>query len=86
VDLEGRIIKLRGGKTGARVVPLSRAAVELLVAAKPAASSPEEYVCPGQNAGAPFIRTSHKHMCISPWSLRPVGNGTIGRVLEDAPG
>ena len=55
VDLESRVIRLRGGKTGARIVPLGRAAVDLLAAARPAAFSPEDYVCPGQNAGAPFI-------------------------------
>jgi integrase len=55
VDLEARVIRLRGGKTGARIVPLGRAAVELLAGAKPGAASPEDYVCPGQNAGAPFI-------------------------------
>lgn len=36
-------------------MPLGRAAVDLLAPAKPAASSPEDYVCPGQNARAPFI-------------------------------
>jgi integrase len=55
VDLEARVIRLRGGKTGARVVPLGRAAVELLAAARPAGARPEDYVCPGQNDGAPII-------------------------------
>lgn len=55
VDLEARVIRLRGGKTGARVVPLGRAAVELLAAARPVEALPEDYVCPGQNEGSPFI-------------------------------
>jgi integrase len=55
VDLDSRIIRLRGGKTGARVVPLGLAAVELLMAAKPADAKPENYVCPGVKAGAPFV-------------------------------
>jgi integrase len=55
VDLENRVIRLRGGKTGARVVPLGRAAVELLAATKPAEVDPTDYVCPGENEGAPFI-------------------------------
>jgi len=29
--------------------------VDLLVAAKPAAASPDDYVCPGQRPDAPFI-------------------------------
>jgi integrase len=57
VDLEARVIRLRGGKSGARVVPLGRAAVDLLVKAKPADASPEDYVCPGQKAG----RAIHRH-------------------------
>jgi integrase len=55
VDLELRIIRLRGGKTGARVVPLGLAAVELLTSTKPADAQPEDYVCPGERPGAPFI-------------------------------
>jgi integrase len=55
VDFAGRIIRLRGGKTGARAVPLSLAAVELLASARPADSLPSDYVCPGERPGAPFI-------------------------------
>jgi integrase len=55
VDLEARVIRLRGGKTGARVVPLGRVAVQLLAAARPADAHPEDYVCPGQKDGSPFI-------------------------------
>jgi integrase len=55
VDLESRIIRLRGGKTGARVVPLGLAAVELLAAAKPGDAKPESYVCPGEKPAAPFV-------------------------------
>jgi integrase len=55
VDLDGRIIRLRGGKTGARVVPLGLAAVELLAAAKPGDAKPESYVCPGEKPAAPFV-------------------------------
>jgi integrase len=55
VDLESRNIRLRAGKTGARVVPLGRAAVDLLATAKPAAASPDDYVCPGKKPDAPFI-------------------------------
>jgi integrase len=55
VDLESRIIRLRGGKTGARVVPLGIAAVELLTAAKPADARPDDYVCRGEKPGAPFV-------------------------------
>jgi len=55
VDFEGRNIRLRGGKNGARVVPLGRAAVNLLAATKPAAAAPDDYVCPGRKPAAPFI-------------------------------
>jgi integrase len=55
VDLESRIIRLRGGKTGARVVPLGLSAVELLAAARPADAKPESYVCPGEKPAAPFV-------------------------------
>lgn len=54
VDLESRIIRLRGGKTGARVVSLGLAAVELLAAARPADAKPEDYVSPGEKPGAPL--------------------------------
>lgn len=36
VDLQRRILSVRRGKTGARLVPLSRAAIDLLDAARPA--------------------------------------------------
>jgi integrase len=55
VDLENRIIRLRGSKTGARVVPLGLAAVELLATVKPADARPEDYVCRGEKPGAPFV-------------------------------
>jgi integrase len=55
VNLEGRVIELRGGKTGARAVPLGLAAVELLASARPAGAKPDDYVCPGERPGAPFI-------------------------------
>lgn len=55
LDLESRIIRLRGSKTGARVVPLGLAAIELLTAARPADASPEDYVCRGEKPGAPFV-------------------------------
>jgi integrase len=55
VDFSARVIRLRDGKTGARVVPLGMAAVHLLESAKPADARPDDYVCPGQKDGAPFI-------------------------------
>lgn len=50
-----RVIRLRGSKTGARVVPLELAAVEPLTAAWPTAGSPDDYVCRGEKPGAPFV-------------------------------
>jgi integrase len=55
VDLEGRFLRLRHAKAGARDVPLGRAAAAVLAAARPVEVEPGAPVCPGQLPGRPFV-------------------------------
>jgi integrase len=55
VDLEARSLHLRDAKTGARIAPIGRAAVELLRHSRPSAANADAHVCPGGRRGAPLI-------------------------------
>jgi integrase len=55
VDLEARSLHVRDAKTGARIAPIGRAAVEALRSAKPEGVRATDYVCPGKRPDAPFI-------------------------------
>jgi integrase len=55
VDLDERSLHVRDAKTGARLAPIGRAVAELLRQARPDGAKSEDYVCPGDRRGAPFI-------------------------------
>src|ERR1700687_1243739 len=55
VDIEGRTLHVRDAKTGARLAPIGRAAVEVLKRARPEDATPTDYVCPGALPGAPLV-------------------------------
>ncbi len=55
VDLESRYLNLRDAKTGARIAPVGRAAVDALRSARPHDARLDDYVCPGERRRAPLI-------------------------------
>ena len=55
VDLDAGLITLRDSKTGRQVRVIGRAAVELLLEARPQGAEPDDPVCPGSVQGQPFI-------------------------------